>query len=422
MSSRIFRKVSLERLSSPEQLDQLMTVTGSRGWLALFALGALVVTAVVWGVLGKIPTKVRGNGILIRSGGIHEIESETAGKVTAVYPKQGEFVKRGQITARVAQPDLIERINKARAELAVLLEQKERTAAFGKTDMGMRKRSIAQKKKLHQQAVENSLKQIRVLDEQLVNRKALFEDGLITKKSYLQTRREIDGVRQTLDEHRNQLQLLKIEALQLQEEKERKGIDIARRIDRGKRDLKVLERNLEKSSKVISPYSGTVLEVVVREGAHILRGKPILRLERSGNTVKGLEAVVYMPPDKGKQVRPGQEIQISPGTVRREEHGFMMGLVTDVAQYPATRERMMTMLRNDALVRTLSRGSAPLEIHADMIPSSRTYSGYKWSSPKGPPMKINTGTVCFASVTVKEKAPMELVVPMFKKFVLGVGE
>ncbi len=36
----IFRKVALERLSSPEQLDQLLQVTDPKGWLALGALGA----------------------------------------------------------------------------------------------------------------------------------------------------------------------------------------------------------------------------------------------------------------------------------------------------------------------------------------------------------------------------------------------
>ena len=34
----IFRKVALERLSSPEQLDQLLQVTDPKGWMALGAL------------------------------------------------------------------------------------------------------------------------------------------------------------------------------------------------------------------------------------------------------------------------------------------------------------------------------------------------------------------------------------------------
>ena len=37
MKDRLFRKVALERLSSPERLDELMQLTTPGGWLALVA-------------------------------------------------------------------------------------------------------------------------------------------------------------------------------------------------------------------------------------------------------------------------------------------------------------------------------------------------------------------------------------------------
>ena len=62
MNPTIFRKVSLERLSSPEQLDQLMQVTDPRGWLILSSFTAILVTAVTWGVFGSLPQTVAGMG------------------------------------------------------------------------------------------------------------------------------------------------------------------------------------------------------------------------------------------------------------------------------------------------------------------------------------------------------------------------
>ena len=44
----IFRKVALERLSSPEQLDQMVQVTNPKGWLALTGLGAIVGGLAIW--------------------------------------------------------------------------------------------------------------------------------------------------------------------------------------------------------------------------------------------------------------------------------------------------------------------------------------------------------------------------------------
>ena len=65
MQNPIFRKVALERLSSPEQLDQLMTVTSSRGWLALVGFGSLLALGLVWSVFATIQAAVPGKGVLI---------------------------------------------------------------------------------------------------------------------------------------------------------------------------------------------------------------------------------------------------------------------------------------------------------------------------------------------------------------------
>ena len=62
----IFRQVALERLSSPEQLDQLMPLIALRGWVALLTLIGLVVLALAWSAFDTIPTQVTGRGILIR--------------------------------------------------------------------------------------------------------------------------------------------------------------------------------------------------------------------------------------------------------------------------------------------------------------------------------------------------------------------
>jgi len=67
-ASRIFRKVALERMSSPEQIDELLVVTTPKSWLALSALIILLILAVVWGFWGQLATRVSGDGVLIRSG------------------------------------------------------------------------------------------------------------------------------------------------------------------------------------------------------------------------------------------------------------------------------------------------------------------------------------------------------------------
>src|SRR5690349_13332380 len=57
MQDKIFRQAALEKLSSPEELDQLMQVTTPRGWFALIALIVLITVVVIVAVFTVIPIR-----------------------------------------------------------------------------------------------------------------------------------------------------------------------------------------------------------------------------------------------------------------------------------------------------------------------------------------------------------------------------
>jgi hypothetical protein len=50
----IFRKKSIERVTSPEQLNDYIKVTTPSVWLILIAMLLLIVGMLVWAVFGKI--------------------------------------------------------------------------------------------------------------------------------------------------------------------------------------------------------------------------------------------------------------------------------------------------------------------------------------------------------------------------------
>lgn len=63
----IFRRESLERLSSPEQLDQLMQIVSLRSWIPLVSLSSLLLLGILWSIFARIPITATGRGLLIRS-------------------------------------------------------------------------------------------------------------------------------------------------------------------------------------------------------------------------------------------------------------------------------------------------------------------------------------------------------------------
>jgi len=58
MNEQIFRKKSIDRVSSPEQLDSYIRVANPGVWLVLIAIAVLLVGVCVWGVLGHLDTTV----------------------------------------------------------------------------------------------------------------------------------------------------------------------------------------------------------------------------------------------------------------------------------------------------------------------------------------------------------------------------
>ncbi len=54
MNESIFRKKSVERISSPEKIDDYMKVTSVSMWLVLAVIILLLLAAVIWGFTGRI--------------------------------------------------------------------------------------------------------------------------------------------------------------------------------------------------------------------------------------------------------------------------------------------------------------------------------------------------------------------------------
>lgn len=314
MSQSLFREVSLERLSSPEQLDELIKVTSPRAWFALIAMGCILISAIAWGFLGSIPTKIEGHGILLKNGGISTLQHHTSGQVIDVRFKPGDMVKKGDVVARIELPELVAKISSLQS----------------------------------------------TLNEMKSNQRVDSPEYKIVEKQGIQLRGELDY-----------------------------------------------------KSQIISQIDGRILELNMNKGSIIQPGESLGTLEQYGGTVK-MEAVIYVPAEQGGIILPGMEAQISPTIVNKEEYGFMLGRVISVSDYPATIKSMMETLGNENLVSLLAGQDAPLMVKIDLIPDSNTKSGYRWSTPGGPPMSIHSGSIIQSAVITHREKPISKVIPLLR--------
>jgi HlyD family secretion protein len=412
---QVFRSVALERLSSPEQLDQLMQVTTPRGWLLLVGVGGLLVTALVWGVLGSVPERIAGQGILIRSGGVLEVEAPGEGRVTDVAVRVGDVVSEGQVVARIARQDLVLRIQQQRAQVAELQRRHQEQQRFGQRDVQLQGAYLAQRREQLRASIEAGESTLRTLNERIASEGRLVEQGLITRQALLATTQERDGVEERVRQNRSELVQLDAEGGQVSNQNQKAVEESQAALTEAERELARLESELRTTSEVTSPYTGRVLEVMAEQGSMVDRGQPILTVDLTGKAVKGLEAILYIPSVHGKKIKTGMEVQIAPSTVKKEEVGYLLGTVTYVSDFPVTPQGMTRVLKNEQLVSTLSGDDAPYEIHVDLLPDPDNVSTYRWTSSEGPPLRIQSGTLASAGIVVERRRPILMVIPQLRR-------
>ncbi len=59
MEKKIYREKSLKRISSPEQLDDYIKVTGTGMWMIMGAVILLLAGVCVWGIFGRLDTVIK---------------------------------------------------------------------------------------------------------------------------------------------------------------------------------------------------------------------------------------------------------------------------------------------------------------------------------------------------------------------------
>ena len=65
MENKIFRKSALDKISSPEELNEYMKVAGPGVWVIMAALMVTFAAFFVWGFLGSIPETVEISGTVL---------------------------------------------------------------------------------------------------------------------------------------------------------------------------------------------------------------------------------------------------------------------------------------------------------------------------------------------------------------------
>jgi HlyD family secretion protein len=412
-SQLAFRAVALQRAASPEQLDHLVGITKPFDWILTFVVCVALAAALTWGVIGRIPTRAAGEGILISGGGrVVDAVSAAAGRLSSVNVAVGDHVLQGQAVAQIAQTDIQQRHVSA---IEVFREREREHADLTSkvaSELASKGQNFAKLEAAFNQVVKATDQRIEYLTADLKNLEDLLAKGYTTRRNVEDRRRDLTDAQQRKEDARNEILKLRSQKTDLETQRAREIQQSEFTLNDARRQMDAIAGMLNQNTQVISPIEGRVLEVKVSAGSVLAVGTPVIAIESEGTE---LEALVYIPAERGKNVKPGMQVSVEPSTVKREEFGTMVGTIVTVSDFPITPQGMAAVLHNDSLVSRFSHDGAPYAATVSLEQDPATISGYRWAVGKGPPIRLTSGTLTRAEVTTRNQRPLDLVLPLIKR-------
>lgn len=413
MARKMFRKAALEKLSTPEKLDQLIKIISLKSWLVLLAITLVLGTAIGWSVTGKVKTKLNAIGVLL-GGEVYDVVSTANGQLMELKVGVGDTIQEGDIIAVVEQPELFQQIGEAEAALMEKNFELKQLLAFGSQDSRLQEEFIEQKQLSLEQQISANEKNLDFQRQQLKIDKGLLEKGLVTRPQIVATEQKIEEIQNQVESLKAQLAQTSSQQLNVDFDLQQKITLLKQRIAQEERRLQQLNERYALNTNIKSVHRGQVVEVLTNSGVVVSSGTPLFKLKSDKVVDDQIRGILYVSSKDGKKIKVGMDAFVAPATVLPQEFGYMKAKVTYVSEFPITQQGMMVSMNNDQLVESLLSVGAPFEVYVDFEKDPSAHSGYKWTSALGPDLTINAGTSCSGKITVKEEAPIALVVPALK--------
>jgi HlyD family secretion protein len=416
----LFRNAALQQLQVAERLDTAVQVVSPGAFLVVLATLAFISAAVVWAAVGRVPTRVYGEGLLLREGSIVDVTSMAEGQVAHMIANVGDLVKENDPIARIAQPELSKQRLLLEAKLDELTGKYSHLETLDVEGAAIKNAALKRQRAAVHYALKETKKQLAFFKDKLKADTALLEKGLTTPVAVAETRQRVLDLQAAIYAKQAEGRNIAFSALDAERSLEARRYDLAMQVSETKREIEELQKRVETQSVVLAKASGRVIEVKLTDGDAVTRGRPIATLEVAPHGAADLVAEIYIPAQDGKRVKAGMPIRLSPSVVKPEEDGYLEGVVDSVSPFPVSEQSMLRAVRNQNIVQALLKDGPVYEAHVRVITDAHTPSGLRWSNGHGPAIVIAGGTPVHGLVTVKTRRPIELVIPALERLVTDV--
>jgi HlyD family secretion protein len=417
MKSEMYRQAAVQNLAVSERLDTAVQVVSPATSLVVLAAAATIGTAMAWACIGRVPSRVYGEGLLLRQGSIVDVTSMADGQVKHLVVSVGDEVKENDVIAYVDQPELTKQESLLQTKLAELSNKSAQLAELDEQGRSLKSAVLHQQRVSVSYALTETKKQLAFYQQKLKSDAKLLEMGLATPATVAETRQRVLDLQDAINGRRAEAHNIAFNVLEATRTLEERKYDLEMQVGETKRELEETQKRIDTQSVVVAKSAGRVIEVKVNDGDAVTRGRAIATLEATAADLPDLVADIYVPAEDGKRVKPGMAIKLAPSVVKPEEDGYLIGVIDSVSPFPISEQSMLRSVRNENFVTALLHAGPVYEAHVHVTSDPSTPSGLRWSNGHGPSLKIVSGTPVHGLITVRTRRPIELVLPAVERIV-----
>jgi HlyD family secretion protein len=416
--------------ASFDQLDTLVRITTIQGWMYLAMLFAVFTAAVVFAVTYDVPKKVNGEGILlIENDTLTQVRAKANGRLVDLQVQLGQPVTPGMEIGHIAQNDLIDAITAAVANLDDLKREDRELTDFEEKERLHKEQAVARVRQAVLATQSNAQDKLKIGQRVINSADRLRDQKHLGDLELLESHRKFFEIKDELYKGDSRLAELDLELATADNVRNRMRLERKLKIGVVETKLKLDREKLDRTSRIVSQARGEVTQILSARGELVHEGAPIVLLhspkEELGTDDSDLayHAIVFVPAGEGKKIKTTDKVEVSPATIKREEHGFIKGEVVAVSELPATKLAMEAALAHPELVDTFLKRYAPgvlLRLHIK-LDEAKSYpekgNRFCWSSSSGSKEPLKTGTMCQAAVVVQKRKLIALILPWTKALV-----
>ncbi|WP_108812242.1 NHLP bacteriocin system secretion protein [Sphingorhabdus sp. Alg231-15] len=413
MARQIFRQEAIDRMASPDRLDQPLRLVKPTNWLFLIVTAVIILFAVIWGFVASVPIKVNAQGIMIDSAGLSEVAVQYQGRVDAILVEPGEKVQKGDVIARLTRDNRERDIRIAEAALRdARMKAGVAESVFRRGEGRLGGAEARQLASVNARMAELR-RQLVTREETANNLRGLVEQNAATREELMNVIALNDSIRADMRKLEQERLQVGVAAAQRRNGRDQSRLADNQLIQERRRELEKLRAQTDDEILIRAPQSGRLLELKVNPGDVLAPGEAIATIDARTNRAAekgGFDAVLFVPPDGGKRIDPGMVVELVPTTTAKEVYGHIKGEVITAGALPASREAMRRYLQNDQLVEQLSATAPPIEVKV-RLERTNNPSGFRWSSSSGPERPVTKGTMLAGKIVVEQKAMIDVVLP-----------